>query len=830
MGTYRRQVYLLSYLLLAALAQPPMFAQPAPLDPGRDLTSQAVTQRSQLREQFIWTRADAAALNPALQSRVRGQNDKIAPHYFRRTFYLSTIPEAATLYVAGPRATTIYLNSQIVMQIKDNQSLGKGLHVFTSDVQRGLLKGRNTLAIMAIRGHSSLHTAANPRINQVTYGEVLVAKIVPRVQGIAAAPLVSSDGDWRSTLSAQGAWFAPGFNDAAWPKVQTLGAIGSKNDFLQWNADAGLYAWPGYEGISPFLRTFKMAVMNVELEGDKARFKNTSSLLQHDSNATRPFTVIRAVENKEWTAALLLDFGKELNGRLRLVSDSDVPVTISLSYGESREEATSHPYLGVQKIVVPSHLTSYGPKSGFRYAYLVFPDASTDTMFRTIDAEAIAYPVRYRGSFVSSDPLLNQIWATGAYTAHLCMQDSIWDGVKRDRGRWMGDLDVTGRVINDVFADHMLMEKTMRDLVGPTPVQRDVNTIPGYSALWITGEADYYRHFGNLVYLKSLHQQLLQLLGVMDKELNPGGLFANMQKRKLFVDWSKGFSSDTPESRSATHLEFYLAYQDAVYLLEQLGDKPNAEHYRGQVARLLTAADEDLLNSTTHTYGSRWQTNAMAIVSNAASPKDYSDIWNRVLSHVDDPGPDAPVITPYYGYYVLSAMARTGHRAEALEWMRHYWGGMIAEGATSFWEAYDPRWPKQDFHAYMQADNKTGYYVSLAHGWSSGPTAWLMEEILGIHPTAAGFREVTIRPDLAGLKWATGGEPTPRGLISVSIRKDSIIVTIPPETVAHVLLPVDGSGRPILSNGKAIQSQLQENGKRAVVLLRQPGRYDLRQQ
>jgi len=723
------------------------------------------------------------------------------------------------------------LNGKVVLQITDTPPLGKGLHVFTADVQADLHKGRNTLAIVAVRGHSSLHTAASPQINQVTYGEVLVSKIVPRSQGIAAAPLVISDASWRSTLTAQNSWFAPDFDDAAWPTVQTLGAIGSKSDFLQWNADAGLYAWPGYEGISSFLRTFTMPVTDVEAVGDKMRFKDTASLLHHASTSTKLFTVVaRTAEESEQPTTLLLDFGKELNGRLRIVSASSAPITLLASYGESREEATQHPYLGARKIFIPAHGTAYGPKSGFRYVYLSFPDASTDISFKTIDAEAIAYPVHYSGSFMSSDPILNKIWATGAYTAHLCMQDSIWDGVKRDRGRWMGDLDVTGRVINDVFADHTLMEETMRDLIGSSPVQRDVNTIPGYSALWITGEADYYRHSGNRLYLQSLHQQLLQLLGVMDRELGSDGLFVNAQRHKLFVDWSAGFNSDTPEARAATHLEFYRAYQDAAYLLDQLGDTSNAERYRHQAANLLQAATEHLFNPATGTYGNRWQTNAMAVVSNAASPKDYGSIWKNVLSHVDDQTSDAPVITPYYGYYVLSAMAQTGHRTEALDWMRHYWGGMIAEGATSFWESYDPRWPKQDFHAHLQADNKTGYYVSLAHGWSSGPTAWLMEEILGIHATAAGFSQVTIRPDLAGLKWARGGEPTPRGIITVDVQPNRTIVTIPAGTIARILVPMNGSGKAVLSNGKIVASQPKEDGTRAEVLLTHAGRYDLHQQ
>ena len=61
------------------------------------------------------------------------------------------------------------------------------------------------------------------------------------------------------------------------------------------------------------------------------------------------------------------------------------------------------------------------------------------------------YPVKYRGAFACSDPLLTKIWYTGAYTAHLCMQEQIWDGPKRDRRLWMGDLQISGQTINNVF-------------------------------------------------------------------------------------------------------------------------------------------------------------------------------------------------------------------------------------------------------------------------------------------------------------------------------------------------------------------------------------------
>lgn len=202
----------------------------------------------------------------------------------------------------------------------------------------------------------------------------------------------------------------------AWSQVETLGVLGSKTDFLQWNADAGLYAWPGYTGISPALRVFDVApVITTKIE-----------------------------------KSILLDFGREISGRLRLTSASDRTQMAIATYGESPEEALNDKsYLGKRSITVPPHASAFGPESAFRYVKLLLPaDGGL-----TAAAEAITYPVQYLGSFESSDPTLNRIWETAAYTARLCMQEGIWDAPKRDRGRWMGDLDVTGRTITSVFGE-----------------------------------------------------------------------------------------------------------------------------------------------------------------------------------------------------------------------------------------------------------------------------------------------------------------------------------------------------------------------------------------
>jgi hypothetical protein len=168
-----------------------------------------------------------------------------------------------------------------------------------------------------------------------------------------------------------------------------------------------------------------------------------------------------------------------------------------------------------------------------------------------------------------------------------------------------------------------------------------------------------------------------------------------------------------------------------------------------------------------------------------------------------------------------------GHRAEALDWIRQYWGGMLAEGATSFWEAYDPTWYKEDFHAALQSDNRSGYFVSLAHGWSSGPTAWLMEEVLGIHASGAGFSTVDIRPDLMGLGFAHGAEPTPTGLLKVDVTPKQITVDIPEGVTARVAVPVSKPGNEVRVNGAAGVAEQSDGGSRGIVTLNRAGQYVL---
>ena len=647
------------------------WGEPTPLDPTAGITSPALESQSHqpLPEQYIW---------------VSGHERREGPNYFRSSFNLSEKPRQTTLYVAGPDQVAVYLNGQLIGNFERDSTSRLGPYVFYLDVSRQLKEGSNVLALRALGG------------------DRLAVKILPRAPAELAPALLLSGRDWRFSTEAQTGWESPDFDAGNWKPVADLGGIESNIDFFQWNSDANMYLWPGYDGISPFLAHLPLPASKITdtFEG-LGHFDHVEVLTgpgDPSPSTDSQFTVSLppASAPLEEHPSLILDFGREVDGRLEVISGSDEPIKVQIAYGESRGELLHEPYLGTEDLLIPPHATAHGPKSAFRYAHIRFSQGSSPLRFKAIRLDAIYYPVKYQGAFESSDPLLNRIWSVGAYTAHLCMQDDIWDAPKRDRGRWMGDLDVSGRVIDSVFADHFLMQDTMDRLVhdagcGPTSgycpaemqdstgrlapdtgrtVNADVNAIPGYSAFWVMGEGDYYRHFADLGYLRSIHDPLVQLLTYMEGELDERNLFAHPRKSQPYIDWSPDYNEDTPEVRRATQLEFCKAFSDGAWLLREQGDKASAQRFQAKADAMKAAAQKYLLDPGTQTFGLRHQTNAMAIFAGVADAAQTKTIWSRVLSR-----PRQFMISPYYNFYVITAMAQAGHRRETLKEIRNYWGG-----------------------------------------------------------------------------------------------------------------------------------------------------------
>ena len=109
--------------------------------------------------------------------------------------------------------------------------------------------------------------------------------------------------------------------------------------------------------------------------------------------------------------------------------------------------------------------------SGFRFARIDLLEPERELHLKEVRAIASFRDIPYTGSFRSNDERLNRIWQTGAYTVHLNMQDYLWDGIKRDRLVWVGDLHPEVMTVNTVFGYNEVVPQRL-DLI------RDLTPLP----------------------------------------------------------------------------------------------------------------------------------------------------------------------------------------------------------------------------------------------------------------------------------------------------------------------------------------------------------------
>ena len=135
--------------------------------------------------------------------------------------------------------------------------------------------------------------------------------------------------------------------------------------------------------------------------------------------------------------------------------------------------------------------------------------------------------------------------------------------------------------------------------------------------------------------------------------------------------------------------------------------------------------------------------------------------------------PDVPAITtPYMRFYELEALCKMGLQEKVLKEIKAYWGGMLREGATSFWEKYNPE-EKGIQHLKMYG---RPYGKSLCHAWGASPIYILGKYFLGVKPTKPGYEAYEIRPILGGLEWMEGEVPTPFGKIRIKMNQQEVSV------------------------------------------------------
>jgi alpha-L-rhamnosidase len=480
------------------------------------------------------------------------------------------------------------------------------------------------------------------------------------------------------------------------------------------------------------------------------------------------------------TPGLLLDFGRELSGGLQIAVSDLTPaskesktVRLRVRFGESASEAMSElggeddatndhavrdqvclvPWLGTQEI----------GNTGFRFVRLDLVDTNTFVALKAVRAVFLYRDLPYLGSFRCSDARLNRIWETGAYTVHLNMQDYVWDGIKRDRLVWIGDLHPETMTISSVFGQVPVVPASLDLIRDETPLPRWMNGISSYSMWWVLIHRSWFRFGGDLEYLRTQHAYLSGLLEALSGRIGPDNSERLPETR--FLDWPSS------ENKKAIHAGLQslmvLTFEAGAEMAAALHDEALQSKCAAAAARLKKHVPD---------HGNSKQAAALMALAGLADPAQM----NREVLAVDG----AQRMSTFYGYYVLQARAQAGDYQGCLAAIRSYWGAMLDYGATTFWEDFDLAWTnnaaridelvppgKKDIHAGYGNYCYKGLRHSLSHGWASGPTPWLTEHVLGIKVAQAGCRTVRIEPHLGDLEWAEGAFPTPLGILKVRHEK-----------------------------------------------------------
>ena len=487
---------------------------------------------------------------------------------------------------------------------------------------------------------------------------------------------------------------------------------------------------------------------------------------------------------------IVLDFGRELHGSLQIGCgarsgrDGRARVRFGESVAESmselgergacndhaiRDSVIDLPWFGQREI----------GESGFRFVRI--DNAGKGRLqLEYVRAVSVMRPMERRGSFRSSDERLNAVFETAVHTVHLCCQSYLWDGIKRDRLVWMGDTHPETMSVLAVFGDAEVLPISLDYMAATTAPSKWMNGMPTYTLWWLRNVAEWYRYTGDASYLKKHASYIAQTFDHVLKGMRNGEWTAG-----TFLDWPT--QHNKAAAKSGTQALALMCARETAFMAEAIGDSKLAGKARSLAAELGKLRPEPA--------GAK-SSAALLALSGLRDPKEmFAESLGR-------DGHDK--VSTFYGYYMIEAMSAAGEHQRALDTVRDYWGGMLDMGATSFWEDFNLAWTnnafrvdempvkgKKDVHGDYGDFCYRGFRHSLCHGWSSGPAAWCIANVLGVKPIGVGCREFKVKPQLGDLEWAEGAYALPNGKrLEVKVRKGAdgkpVVVVRAPDGVRIV--------------------------------------------
>jgi len=452
---------------------------------------------------------------------------------------------------------------------------------------------------------------------------------------------------------------------------------------------------------------------------------------------------------------------------------------------------------------------------GFRYVELSGADAPTDD---AITGVVIHSDMPRIGYFECSNPLLNQLYANTLWGEKGNFLEVPTDCPQRDeRLGWTGDAQVFSHTASYNYATGgfyrqwlFALRDSFRDdpggKSGYSDIAPDIDGDHG-SAGWADAGVIVpyvtWLHTGDRRVLEENFDTIQRWVEAQTRDY-PDGI---RRSRKSYGDWlAPGFGpADAPTPYGLIATAYYAHVTDlAGRIAAELG-RPEAERDRALFAHVRAAFQHEFITPDGRITSDE-QTAYLLALGFDLMPDNLHDaaVANLVRKFAEK---DNHLATGFLGTpLITSVLTASGHTDLAYQVLLQEtypgWLVSVKNGATTVWERWDSWTPEHGFNSVGM--NSFNHY---AYGSVVG---WFYDTIAGLKPDAAGagWKHFEVAPHPGGgLTHAKATLETPYGPAASDWRiadgRFELAVSIPPNTTAHVVLPVGTSdgvtegGRPL---------------------------------
>lgn len=421
---------------------------------------------------------------------------------------------------------------------------------------------------------------------------------------------------------------------------------------------------------------------------------------------------------------IILDFGAEMHGGVRIITGLVSPrcAEIHIRFGESigevnsalgEKNATNHHSQRDFKASIGDFGDVVFGQTGFRFVRIDFAD-NTRVEIQNIWAVNNIFSQKPVYVYEGKDKRIAEIFEAAKRTVDLCASSGyVWDGVKRDRLVWVGDLHPEMMALEAIYGKVTAVERSLDFARKNAPLPNWMNNIPTYSQWWIITLADYFQATKNEVFASKQLDYIEKLIEQMNTYVEEDG---TLIYPKYLVDWPTKGTDDELAGVRAIHI---YAMNKAIELLG----------YFGRNTAIAIGLKEKLLRKPIEIVCKKQVIALKYFALGSISDEEYEKLIVN----------GSQGFSTFMSYYILTAIASRDEKL-AIRLMKEYYGAMIDRGATTFWEDFDMDWLDgtgsideitpaglKDIHGDGGKFCYVGYRHSLCHGWSAGVAKFIKE-------------------------------------------------------------------------------------------------------